>query len=953
MFLSTSRAALPVLFLLSLGNAVAQQLATEGQFSVSSSGSAQYTVPIEVPAGAGGMQPSLALVYNSNSGIGEAGYGMFVAGLSRITRCARTIAQDGVLSAVLYRIEDGYCLDGQRLIPISGVNGRNGTEYRTESDSFSKIVSNGEYTAYPTSALAGPVSFTVWTKSGRKMEFGQTVDSQIRKPGIDGMITSGQSDAARPIRGWALNKVTDRSGNYMTVTYANLSNANQNLAPDLMGDDGYFQPMRVDYAGNEATGDLPKHSVRFQWNDPQKARIRYEGGFPISSNGWLNSIRLFPNGVESGYYKISRYSPTEGAGHSPDRVGAIAKCYGGTPGTCLPAVTFAWEPVTSNQVFQFWSGANEFAGGKTDYVNFFADINGDGKKYWIKVSETADDAWIGSAGADGLFTAARWSKFVPSIGAAGSYSHSFGDVNGDGKADWVKVSKTTNEAWIALGTGNGSFDFWTKYTQSVGSANVYAHYLTDINGDGRMDLVQVNRTSDSTSVALAVGGGDFEFWTKTMTISGIKLSQVDNFFLDINGDGRADWMSFNRVGKFSVARLSVGDGSFSVIGGIVSNMSGCARMIFADLNGDKLADAICAKLVSADYPITHDLSTAMSMGNGSFAVKQLLNGGMAYDNFRTADFDGDGMLDIVHNFSAMNLAVFLAEQANAVGAVQVVPANAPPGWGSGPNLEFYEDINGDGKADYLLVKSATNKSWSALSTAVANAKVHTVKVEQMPPTLITYKRINDASVHTVDADAVFPARDSVFPLLGKQVLPYVVSSVASDNGVGSFATTKHTYGGLKTELSRKNVLGFRWTSAENVNAGISTRTEFRLDWPYTGQAVSSRTSMAGAGNNGLLSETIYAHGCTDFVSTTGCQPTQGRRYFTYVRESVSKRWDLNGAAFPVATSTYEFDGFGNPTIVVSGLSDGSIQTKTTVFENDTTKWWIGMPKRVTTTNVVP
>ncbi|MES2321451.1 MAG: FG-GAP-like repeat-containing protein [Pseudomonadota bacterium] len=953
MFLSTSRVVLPVVFLLSLGNAVAQQLATEGQFSVSSSGSAQYTVPIEVPAGAGGMQPSLALVYNSNSGIGEAGYGMFVAGLSRITRCARTIAQDGVLSAVLYRIEDGYCLDGQRLIPISGVNGRNGTEYRTESDSFSKIVSNGEYTVWPTSSLGGPVSFTVWTKSGRKMEFGQTVDSQIRKPGIDGMITTGQSDVLRPIRGWAVNKVIDRSGNYMTVTYSNLSKANKTLEPDYMIDDGFFQPMRVDYAGNEATGDLPMHSVRFQWSDPQKSRTLYEGGFPVSSTGKLKSVRLFPNGVESGYYKISGYSPFEGTGFSPYRVGAIAKCFGGSPGTCLPPVTFAYEPVMTNQVFQFWTGANAFAGAKSDYVDYFVDLNGDGKKSWIKISESADDAWVGSASSAGLFTADRWSKFTAVIGAVSSFSHSFGDVNGDGKADWIKISKTTNEAWVALGAGNGGFDFWTKNTQSVGSANTFAHYLADINGDGRMDLVQVNRTADSASVALAIGGGDFQFWTKNLSINGIKTSQVDNFFADIDGDGRADWMSFYRDAKFSVARLSVGEGSFNVIGGIVSNMSGCARMIFADLNGDKLADAICGKLVSAEYPATHELSTAMSLGNGKFAAKQLINGGTAFDNSRTADFDGDGMADIIHNYAPMNLHVFLAEQANSGGAIPVVPYDAPAGRTSEPALEFYEDINGDGKADYLLVERATNKSWIALSVAVANAKVHTVKVEQMPPTLITYKRINDASVHTVDADAVFPARDSVFPLLGKQVLPYVVSSVASDNGVGGFATTNYTYGGLKSELSRKNVLGFRWTNVENVNTGISTRTDFKLDWPYTGQAVSSRTSKAGAGNNGLLGETTYAYGCTDFVSATGCQPTQGRRYFTYMRESVSKRWDLNGAALPVATSTYEFDGFGNPTKVVSSSSEGSVQTKVTVFENDTTKWWIGMPKRVTTTNVVP
>jgi hypothetical protein len=60
---------------------------TPGQFAVSQSGSAQYSIPIWTPPGPRGIQPHIALVYDSQSGIGTVGVGWHLAGLGAITRC--------------------------------------------------------------------------------------------------------------------------------------------------------------------------------------------------------------------------------------------------------------------------------------------------------------------------------------------------------------------------------------------------------------------------------------------------------------------------------------------------------------------------------------------------------------------------------------------------------------------------------------------------------------------------------------------------------------------------------------------------------------------------------------------------------------------------------------------------------------------------------------------------
>lgn len=130
--------------------------ATAGQFEVTESGSATYSVPILTVPGTAGVAPQLALSYSSQGGDGPLGRGWTISGLSAIERCRATreagdfivggVPQDGAPPPIQFDSADRFCLDGQRLVaaPTGApacptVYGFSTTNLRTQSESFQRV----------------------------------------------------------------------------------------------------------------------------------------------------------------------------------------------------------------------------------------------------------------------------------------------------------------------------------------------------------------------------------------------------------------------------------------------------------------------------------------------------------------------------------------------------------------------------------------------------------------------------------------------------------------------------------------------------------------------------------------------------------------------------------------------------------------------------------------------
>ena len=189
---------------------------SQGKLSTDPSGGAGYDMPIVVSPGTAGMQPKLAFHYSSGGRNGALGMGWSISGVSAITRAPQTRAQDnGAIHGVDMTLADRYSMDGQRLIAIVGNDGYAGTEYRTELNSFTKVISNG-------ASGNGPSTFTAWTKSGLIYTFGGANGASFVPPGSpNGTILT-----------WLISKIQDQAGNYMTFSYTaegNLSSVNYTM----------------------------------------------------------------------------------------------------------------------------------------------------------------------------------------------------------------------------------------------------------------------------------------------------------------------------------------------------------------------------------------------------------------------------------------------------------------------------------------------------------------------------------------------------------------------------------------------------------------------------------------------------------------------------------------------------------------------------------------------------
>jgi hypothetical protein len=215
-------------------------------------------------------------------------------------------------------------------------------------------------------------------------------------------------------------------------------------------------------------------------------------------------------------------------------------------------------------------GVNAGWSNENVYARNLADVNGDGRADIVGFGKAG--AWVALANADGSYgaMALRSNDFGVDAGWSNENVHArnLADVNGDGRADIVGFGKAG--AWVALANADGSYGAMALRSNDFGTdagwsnENVFSRHLADVNGDGRADIVGFGKAgawvalanADGSFAAMALRSNDFG------TDAGWSDERVFSRHLsDVNGDGRADIVGFGKAGAW--VALANADGSFA------------------------------------------------------------------------------------------------------------------------------------------------------------------------------------------------------------------------------------------------------------------------------------------------------------------------------------------------------------------------------------------------------
>jgi RHS repeat-associated protein len=593
-------------------------------------GAAGYHVPIEVPPGRHGMQPTLSLDYNSRNGNGTLGVGWALAGLSSIYRCPNILDTDGVSRPVMHDSGDRFCMDGHRLVLEQGSTGYGtaGSTYRTEIEQYERIT-------LPYGWFWGSL-FEVQHKSGRVSIY--RTQGQPR-PGF-AQFPNHDPDT------WYLDSEYDPQGNCMSYQYTTGSWETTTMAPY---GDAEVLLSGITYTGNwntslpvtsaTCTQEASTRSIQFSYSPRADRRTTYRYGVASPMTMLLTSItttvsalstavpaRAGSDGQTARIYNLN-YSASNSTTRSLLR--SIQLCADPTCTQALPATTFSYRetaPYYVSEQPKFYVPSTPGAAPQLQTLNGdwqlypMPDFDGDGAaELFLTYVPTNTNYVYSSQGCaasidgtsfaeDGRFQGSPFSYTIYNNGKAllvGSCSNYLCFAPLVTTPASASAAQCTASIGTPIQTSYSLSQYQSQLPQPTSLAPLSSLSMSDLNGDGVADLLGYSDYNGGTYFIVPGDPGSFrhlDSWSSNSSL----LQQASNLFSsslvarlpqDFNGDGTADQLydttftggesqiSFlPRQGPYAALQ------TLSSLGGLGSTGTFDNTRRWIDVNGDGLPD---------------------------------------------------------------------------------------------------------------------------------------------------------------------------------------------------------------------------------------------------------------------------------------------------------------------------------------------------------------------------
>lgn len=541
------------------------------------SGGIVYSIPIACTPGKNGLQPNIAIVYNSQGGNGIIGYGWNIGGLSSITRTTRNMYYNGKVASIQMDANDAFILDGIRLLKVGAT-----TQFETEQ---------GNIKVNPVTVNSETAYFTVYYPNGCVGTFGFTNNTTNKLF-------------------YPITKLTDNVGNSINFNYIFRNN--------------HYYVDNIQYGWNNNAVAFGK--IKFTYKTRTDKSFGYEKGIKITEDYLLDKITSYSSDIVIHTYSFSyvfdkvsflnqvdcdNLNPlTFYYGYSDNVTASLNK----SESTLLEYFGSTIPVIVNRGKFDFGTDDDALIiyPDLTNHARFYKDGNLWNHSVSYYISKYNPDQILLT------YQSMAYTSPMPTELTAGNGFMELSSGNFDGKPgdEVVKINNTVSNSKDRVTFSVYKPNLYTGlqllYTRNYDLNNALQHYSSplsfwpkkyfsaDFNGDGKMEMLCISMDSP-------LGQSDKKSKCTLINLdSNVILFDANRFDynidydeivpMDYNGDGKAEVCYFNETGMNIYSFIYNGSTYDLVLESTYTSLTINTiknfEVLFGDLNSDNKCDIL-------------------------------------------------------------------------------------------------------------------------------------------------------------------------------------------------------------------------------------------------------------------------------------------------------------------------------------------------------------------------